>query len=203
MNSFSLLNGIGNLLGGIGNYSDWENPASAGMPYFNQARNELPGYYNDYIQRGQRMGSGLENQYNQLMNDPGARMNQIGASYHQSPGFQFQLQQALQAGNQAAAAGGMAGTPQHQQQNMALATNLSNQDYNQYLQNALGQYNIGLSGGHNLYNTGFNASDSLANGMSNLLQSQANYAYNAANNENQHNSDLWSSIGGLWDHFFK
>ena len=106
-----------------------------------------------YIDQGQAQYGNLNSQYGQLMNDPGGRMNQIGQSYHQSPGFQFALQQALQGAGHAAAAGGMAGSPHHEQQNMGLATNLANQDYNQWLQQALGLYGRGMSGSQSLYDT--------------------------------------------------
>lgn len=182
----------------IGSYFDWRNPANAPMKYLEQGRNELPDYYKDYIQRGNRMGGQAEDQFGQLMNDPGGRMNQIGQSYQQSPGFQFQLQQALQAGNQSAAAGGMAGTPQHQQQNMGLANNLANQDYNQYMQNALGQYDIGLQGGQHMYDTGYGASNQLGQSMKDLLESQARLKYSGEDQRNKHQGSFWSKLGGYF-----
>lgn len=189
--------GFGGLFGGLlGNlFGGYKNPADAGMPYLNDLKNQLPGYYQDYINRGQRMGGQLEGQYGQLMNDPGNRLNQIGQGYKQSPGFQFAMQQALQGGNHAAAAGGMAGSPAHEQQNMQLANNVASQDYNQWLSNALGMYNTGLQGGQNMYGIGANSSNALAGNMSQLAGTQAQLAYEGQNAQNQRDSGMWGSMG--------
>ncbi|HLX54778.1 MAG TPA: hypothetical protein VKR58_12590, partial [Aquella sp.] len=93
--------------------------------------------------------------------------------------------QALQGGNQAAAAGGMAGSPQHEQQNMQLATNLGNQDYYNYLNPALGLYGAGLSGEQNLFNTGYGASTDLATTLANLFGTQGSLSYAGGANQNQ------------------
>jgi len=47
-------------------------------------------------------------------NDPDGLYSKLGQGYKESPGYQFKLKQAMMAGDNAAAAGGMAGTPQHQ-----------------------------------------------------------------------------------------
>jgi hypothetical protein len=167
-------------------------PSKDAMKYFDKIPGTVKPYYDPYIEAGQRQLPGLEDQYKQLMNDPGARMNQIGAGYQQSPGFQFALQQALQGSGNAAAAGGMAGSPMHEQQNMGIATNLANQDYNQYLQNAIGLYGQGLQGSQGLYNTGFNASTGLADILANNLANQGNLAYSGAANRNQ----FWGNMAG-------
>ena len=172
-------------------------PSKGAMKYLNQIPDMAQNAYNPYIQAGQRQLPGLEDQYSQLMNDPGARMNQIGSGYQQSPGYQFAVQQALQGSGNAAAAGGMAGSPQHEQQNMTLANNLANQDYNQYLQNALGLYGEGLQGSQGLYNTGFNASSQLADMLASVYGSQANLKYAGGVNQNQARGGLWGNAAGL------
>lgn len=172
-------------------------PSKSAMKYLNKIPGMANNIYNPYIQAGQNQLPGLEDQYSQLMNNPGARMNQIGSGYQQSPGFQFALQQALQGSGHAAAAGGMAGSPQHEQQNMSLATNLANQDYNQYLQNALGLYSEGLQGSQGLYNTGYGASNSLADMLANVYGSQANLKYAGGANKNTANSGFWGGLMGL------
>ena len=73
-------------------------------------------------------------------------MNQMGKSYQESPGLKNQIAQAMQGSGHAAAAGGMAGSPQHEQQNMQLSSDIASKDYNNWMQNALGLYNSGLSG---------------------------------------------------------
>lgn len=172
-------------------------PSKGAMKYLNKIPGMAQNTFNPYIEAGNRQLPGLEDQYSQLINDPGARMNQIGAGYQQSPGFQFAMQQALQGAGNAAAAGGMAGSPQHEQQNMQLATNLADQDYNQYLQNALGLYGEGLQGSQGLYNMGYGASNSLADMLANAYGSQANLSYAGAANKNTAKSGLWGGLFGL------
>jgi hypothetical protein len=184
--------GLGSLFG------DWTNPADAADPWMNQIPGELQKYLGPYIQQGQDQYKGLNNQYSQLMNDPGGRINQIGASYHQSPGFQFALQQALQGSGHAAAAGGMAGSPQHEQQNMQVATGLANQDYNQYMQNALGAYGMGLAGSQNIYGIGAKTGMSMGEDMASYLANRAKLSFEGQNAENEHEGGGWGSVlGGI------
>jgi hypothetical protein len=185
--------GIGAGLGAM--FGDWQNPADAGMDYMNQIPGQLDKYLSPYINAGQKALPGLQDQYGQLMNDPGGRINQIGQSYNQSPGFQFALQQALQGSGHAAAAGGMAGSPQHEQQNMGIATGLANQDYNQYMQNALGAYGAGLQGQQGIYNTGAQAGMSMGQDMASVLANQAKLAYEGQNAENQREGGMWGALG--------
>lgn len=194
---------LGTLGAGLGNlFSDWQNPADSAMGYYNQIPGQLNQYLSPYINAGQQMLPGLQSQYGMLMNDPSARLNQIGAGYQQSPGLQFSINQGLQGAGHAAAAGGMAGSPQHEQNNMSVATGLANQDYNQYMQNALGLYNTGLSGAQGIYNTGATAGNNMAEDMSQALMSQGNMAYAGQNAANQHSGGTWGSIlGGLGSMF--
>ncbi len=187
--------GAGSIFGGAGNlFGDFmsHNPYNASKGYLDQYEHQLPGYYNDYIHRGGRAGSDLEGRYGSLLNDPGGLQNKIGQGYHQSPGFKFALQQALGAGNNAAAAGGMSGTPQHQQRNMKTATGLADQDYNHWLSNSLGLYNQGLTGEQGMYGTGFNASNALAQGMGSAFGAQAQ---NAAQQAQWGNRNRQRTIG--------
>lgn len=171
---------------------DWlgNDPSKAADKYLKQIPGMAHGIYDPYMQQGQRMGGMLEGQYGQLLGDPGGMINKIGAGYQQSPGFQFALKQAMQGAGSAAAAGGMAGSPMHEQQNMSLATNLANQDYNQWLQNAMGMYGQGLQGAQGMYGTGANAGNSLAQMLSGNLQDRASNAFSGANWRNSMNIGL-------------
>lgn len=177
------------------NMMDFDNPAEAGMPYLDQIRPILEKYLGPYHEAGMRQLPGLENQYGRLTSDPGGFLNQIGGGYQQSPGFQFALKQALQSTNHGAAAGGMFGTPQHDFQNMEVATGLANQDYNHWLQNALGLYGRGLGGQEGLYNTGANASMNLGQDLASALGAQAQLAYEGQNAANKNRS---ANVGGLF-----
>ena len=121
-------------------------------------------------------------------------MNKIGEGFKESPGFKFAMQQALQGGNHAAAAGGMAGSPQHEQQNMQMATDLGNQEYNNWMKNALGMYGQGLQGSQGMANQGQQAGQSMADMIAQTLAQQANLSFNGQQQQNQNKSDMWGNI---------
>lgn len=152
----------------------------------------LEKYMGPYNQAGMNALPGLQDQYGKLLNNPGDFMNKMGANYQQSPGFKFALEQAMQGGNNAAASGGMAGSPMHQQQNMQMATNLANQDYNNWIQRAMGLYGRGLSGQENLYNVGAHAGQGMGEDLSQYLMSKEMMKY--ANNAN--NDQFWNGLIG-------
>lgn len=185
--------GLMGLLGGHG-----PNPYDKASQYMNQIPETLKPYFQPYIERGQRSGNMLEDQYKGLLSDPGAMYNKMGQGYQQSPGFQWQLGQGMNAAENAAAAGGMAGSPQHQQQAATMATGLANQDYNNYMQNVLGMYGQGMQGAQGMNQMGYGASSELGNSMANHLMNQGNMAYaNQAAQNQQKTSDWGSLFGGL------
>ncbi len=224
------------------------NPYDAASKYYNKIPGMISGYFNPYIQQGQQagnqlqgqygqlagnlpgleqqygklsgMGQGVMDQYSHLMQDPNAVMNQIGGQYQSSPGYQWQLGQGMNAANNAAAAGGMAGSPQHQQQAAQMAEGLANQDYWNYMTHGLGLYGQGLQGATNLYGTGlqgqqglynsglsglqnqnalgFQGADQLAGGLASSLMNQGNLAYSGQAAQNQAQGQQWGNLfGGL------
>jgi hypothetical protein len=175
---------------------DWKNPADAAEGPLNKIPGEMEKWYNPYIQAGQRALPGMEDQYNQLMNNPGGRLNQIGQGYQESPGFQFALQNALKAAGNASAAGGMAGSPQHQQQSMGIASGMASQDYNNWLQNAMGMYGMGLRGNEGLYNKGFEGSDRMAQQIAQALAAQSMLRYQGQDAQNKHSGGMWGNLFG-------
>jgi hypothetical protein len=191
--------GAGGMMGaGLANMlSDWQNPSDSAMPYLNNIPGTMKPYYDPYINAGRGALNDVEGQYGRLTSDPGGRLNEIGQGYHESPGFKFALQQALQGGNHAAAAGGMAGSPMHEQQNMQMATNLGNQDYNNWMRNALGMYSQGLQGQQGIAQMGYGASNELAQSLANNMMSQAMLKYAGTQSENEHEQGgLGAFLGG-------
>ncbi len=195
---------LANLFGG------YNNPADAANPYLDKMQGIFDNfngnqYFDPFINAGKNSLGILQGQYKNLLNDPGAVMNRMGRDYQQSPGFQFQTNQALGAANRAAAAGGMLGTPAEQQAIAGQVNGMANQDYNQYLQNAMNLYGKGLSGNQDMYNTGANMSSQLAQLMARIAedkaagyQQQSQLAYEGQNAENQHQGGSWGSLfGGL------
>lgn len=173
----------------------YKNPAKSAQPYFDQIPGQTNPYHQPYFDAGTDSLGKVKNNYDQDINNPGGRVNDIGQNYHQSPGFQFALQQALGAGDHAAAAGGMAGSPEHQQRNMGIATGLADQDYNQWLTNALGVYGQGLNGENDVSHMGQNAGKSMADTIAQTLAQQGGLNYTGQQNKNQNNSNTWSNIG--------
>ncbi|HEY2811767.1 MAG TPA: hypothetical protein VGJ00_10325 [Rhabdochlamydiaceae bacterium] len=170
------------------------NPANAAMPYINQIPGATNQYMQPYFQAGTNALPGLQDQYKNLLNDPGGMTNKIGQGYQESPGFKFALQQALNAGNNAQAAGGMSGTPQHQFQAMQEATGLANQDYGNWMNRALGLYGSGLTGQQNMAGMGQQAGSSLANMIAQTLAQQGNIAFQGDRQQNQNRNDAFSNI---------
>jgi hypothetical protein len=175
-------------------FTGGKNPADAAMPYLNQIPGKTIPYMQPYFEAGKGAINPLQDQYSQLLNDPGGHMNKIGESYQQSPGFKFALEQALAASKNASAAGGMSGTPQDQFQQMQTATGLANQDYNNWMTNALGQYNQGLSGEQGLAQMGQTSGQSIADMISQTLAQQGNLSFQGLRQQNQNKSDLWGNI---------
>ncbi len=180
--------GLASLFGG-GNKS----PANAAMPYYNQMQQanqfQLP-YYN----YGLNATGQAANQFNQLSNDPSKRLGEIGAGYKESPGFKFAMEQALKGAGNAASAGGMSGSPQASQQSMQTASDIASQDYNNYMQQALGLYNTGLQGQMGLSGQGQQAGQSMADLIAQQLAQQGDAAYKGQANKN--NSSPWANIFG-------
>ncbi len=182
---------------GLGSlFSNFQNPAEGASDIIGQIPGRISPYYQPYMNAGQQMLPQLQQQYGGLMNDPGGRLNQIGQGFHQSPGFKFALDQALQGAGHAAAAGGMAGTPQHEYQNMEIASQLGNQDYYNWLGGATGLYGAGLQGGNNLAHMGYDASNSMASQIAQAMAAQAKLEYEGQNAENQHSGGGWGSLLG-------
>lgn len=188
---------LGTMLGGLfggGDSSDAEKDASK---YLQQIPGVMSKYMSPYTQAGQAAIPTLEQQYNQLLSDPGALMSKFGQSFQTSPGYQFSVDQATQAANRAAAAGGMVGSPAEQQQLGQTVTGLANQDYYNYIDRTLGLYGRGLQGWQGLETGGQQAATTSAQDMAEALMNQANLAYSSDINKQQQQQGFWGGLGGL------
>lgn len=174
----------------------YENPAEGAMEYLDEIPGEIKPYYDPYIDAGQDSLQNLMRQYSILQNNPQAMMQMAGEGYKQSPGYLFNYNQGMNAANNAAAAGGMLGTPQHQQHASSMASNLANQDYYNYVDRNLGLYDRGLGGQEGINQMGYGASNELANSLGNNMMNQANMSYLGTANQNQANADMFNSLLG-------
>jgi hypothetical protein len=193
----------------------YSNPASSANKYLKQIPGAVTPYFQPYINAGNKamgalnnqytnllgLGNGLEDEYSNIAQDPAAAMNKVGSSYQQSPGYQWQLDQGLNAESNRADAGGYAGNPQDQQEASYVAEQQANQDYYNYLGHALnvgkfglegetGLYNEGLHGTEHINNMGYDASQELASAIAQTLMAQANLSYSGMANQNEHRGNL-------------
>ena len=192
------LGGLGAGLGGlIGQGLGQQDLMKVASPYLQQIQGSTEKYMNPYVNAGQGAMGTLQGQYQNLLNNPGQMYNQMGAGYQQSPGYQFGVSQATNAANNAAAAGGYLGTPQHQQEMAKYTQGLASQDYDKYMQNILGMYGQGLSGMGNINQLGYNASSGAMNSLNDMHKYLASLAYNQAANEQSSAGGLGAGLGGL------
>ena len=187
--------GAGTLGAGVGGlFGSGKNPADKANQYIDQIPGQTNQYLDPYNQAGKNQLSGLGDQYTQGMTDPGGKLNDIGSHYKQSPGFQFAMKQALMGSGNAAAAGGMAGSPQHEQENMGVASGLASKDYNDWLQQATGLYGNAITGAQGMANQGQTAATSQADMIAQTLAQKGNYAYEGQASKNA--SNPWGNILG-------
>jgi hypothetical protein len=184
----------GQLGSGLFNLFGAKNPSDAASPYLDSMEGDAAKYLNPWMDAGKRSLGNIESQYNQNVNDPTGVMNKIGAGFQQSPGYQFQVDQATEAANRSAAAGGMAGTPAEQQKLASTVNGLANQDYYNYTDRGMKQYNSGLEGLSHINDQGFQGSQLMAQIMQMMRQMQAQNAYEGANTQNQQRGGAIGSI---------
>ena len=193
--------GLAGIAGGIMGLTD-KNPSDAAGDYLDKIPDELKPYYQPYIDAGlMSMGIG-QDAYSKLLSDPGAMYNKIASGYKESPGFEFNEDQAMKGIQNAAAAGGMTGSPEHQQMAGQMASSLASNDFNKYLSNALGLYGKGLSGMQGMTSLGYGASSGLAENLASAMLSQSQNAYAGQQSENQSfGSGIGDIIGGIGSFF--
>ncbi len=197
--SFGIGGGIGAIGSGIASlFGGGNDPYKGANQYFNKVPGILHEGYDPWVQGGQNAFNQTNNQFGQLMNDPGGKMNQLGQGYQQSPGYQWALKQGEQGITNAAAAGGMGGSAEHQQNAGQLSSDMANQDYYNYLNHVMSLYGTGLSGGQGNAQMGLNAQNQLTQGLSNNMQNQGALKYGSDSASNQSRGQGWGDIlGGI------
>lgn len=168
-------------------------PAKEANKYLNQIPGTGHEYYDPFINQGREAGNTLKDQYGRMLN-PTKFMDDIMKDYQMSQGATYKRDQLGRGIGNTAAAGGIAGTPEHQRQYGQMANDIMSQDMDTYLKNALGISERGLQGEEGFYNKGFEASGSLADMLSSLLGSQAGLAFQSTSQKNANNSALMSAL---------
>lgn len=179
---------IGGLTGGFG-----KDPAKEANKYLKQIPGVGKQYYNPFIERGARAGNLLEGEYGKLLN-PTSFIDEIMKHYKTSAGAEYNRDKLGKGIGATAAAGGFAGTPEHQQEYGEMADKIMSQDMQEYLQNALGVYNRGLGGEEGFNTQGFDASKDLVDLIGGTLSSQAGAAYKSADQSNEDRQALMNAI---------
>ena len=181
------------LLGGGGN------PYEAAMDQYSyeDMQNMLMEYYGPWRDAGLKALPTLEEQYMMLLTNPAGINQMMGSTYQQSPGYDYQMQQSMNAANQAAAAGGMLGTPSHQNQAMTQSQNIANQDYWQYVNHLTGLYNQGLGVAGDVNKMGYNASSAIASDLARFMGAEMGLAGQSANYQNQMMNSLFGGVGSM------
>lgn len=169
-------------------------PSQAANEYLSQIPGVSHGVYDPYITRGNQAGDILTKRFGEMSNDPMAFINNIMKGYNESDAYKFKADELSRAMGNTAAAGGMRGSFQDQENQAKLVQGLLGEDMQQWLSNVLGVNAQGLSGQQGLYNTGFGASQGLESSLMGGLGAQASNAYAGAANKNQFNSGLLGSI---------
>lgn len=193
----SALPGIASAIGGVaGMFGGRRNPSREAGRYLDQIPGMMQPYYQPYINAGQGALGKLQGEYGTALDDPNAIYNKLGQGYKESPGYKARLQKALGAAGNSAAAGGMLGSPQDQQQQAQMANDITAQDYENYFNHMQGIYNTGLAGEGDINRQGFDASTGYGNILGQVQGQKANMAYNDAASQNQANAQNWANIFG-------
>lgn len=172
----------------------YKNPADKAMPYFEKIPGTIKPYYDDYINQGKQSLGTLMSKFQELIGNPSGALSSISEGYTRSPGYNFQMNEGINAANNAAAAGGMLGTPYHQRMATQVAEGVASKDFETWLAHALGLLNTGLAGEGDINNLGYRASDDLATSLGNNLKSEGGLAYNRQAESNKANGDFMSNI---------
>lgn len=154
----------------------------------------LEQYYGQYRDAGSNMLPTMEAEANKLISSPSSVYSMLGADFQTSPGYEYQMQTGMNASNQAAAAGGMAGTQQHQAYSQQTAQGIAAQEWNTYMKQMTDLYMQGLGLGGDITQMGYNASSAMAQDLSRFMGAQMGLEYAGSA---QQQGNLWGSIGAV------
>lgn len=170
------------------------NPFNAASPYLNQVVPMAENRLNPYINRGNEAGDLLHGEYQNLVNNPYGKYEDIFNNYTPSGGFKLQLDQAMKAMQNSAAAGGYAGTEADQFRQADLARQLASQDFQNYFNNITGLYGTGLEGEQGFSDQGYGATESLTGIEGDTLGTQAGLAFQGASQKNANRNSLAKAL---------
>lgn len=193
MQLFGGLSGAGGVgAGAWGLTHSSKNPSTDTINTLNGIPGKVEPYYKPYQDAGKTALNTLQGENTGLLN--GTKQGELGSTYKESPGYQYALKSALQAGQNASAAGGMLGTPQHQEQNMDVASGLASRDYQNYMDRQTNLYNTGYGGTQDINNKGYDANKGMADTVGNVENLKGGYQYAGQAGKNKEHADLIQQI---------
>jgi len=169
-----------------------QNPYDADAEYMDQIPGVQQQYLAPYSQMGQTLLPQLAGGYGAMALHPSQVQAGLGQGFQQDPGYDWNVDQQMQAQNQAMAAGGMSGSPESQQFAENTSNQLANQQYQQYMNNQMRIAGAGVQGEQGLESQGYGASNQMANNMTDYLYNRGNLA--GAQSKNRQNM-LMGGIG--------
>jgi hypothetical protein len=170
-----------------------DDPSKSANEYMNKIPKVGHDAYDPYINEGRDAAGRLKGEYGKML-DPTTFMDEIMKHYSESQGAKYETDKLGRGIGATAAAGGIAGTPEHQRAYGEMAGEISSKDMQQYLQNALGIYGGGIKGEQDFYGKGFDASKELADLLGGNLGSQGTMAYGATQQKNMNRQALMNAI---------
>lgn len=151
----------------MGFLSDMFNPAGSvkkysqmGINEINQGKDQALGFYQPYVEQGQKGFTALSDLYG--LNGADAQKT-AGSMYQTSPGYQFQMDQGMNAINNNAALNGMRRSGATMKALNSYGQGVASQDYNKWLSGLQGLGTAGLTAAAGSGNTALYAGNAKAN----------------------------------------
>lgn len=199
--SSQLGGGLGGLASGIfGLFQHPGQPYQAAQNQYNQYMGQGMQYGQPFYQAGVNTLPQYQNALN-TMSNPSAYINNLMSQYQQSPWAQWQIQQGIKAGNNAASAGDIQGMQPGGAEQKALAQyseGISSQDIQNYINNAMGVQNAYLGGLGGITNIGAQQGQDYMNYLQNQAANNAQLTLGGQQAQQQGQSQGWGNIiGGI------
>jgi hypothetical protein len=176
------------------------------MPYQNAANS-----YQQWAQQGanamnpfMRAGQGAIPQYQawaKSMSNPQQFVNNLMSGYQESPNAKFMQQQAMRSGENMGSASGLMGSTPLAMQMQQNAGNISQQDMQNWMNNALGVNQMYGGALGNEMNMGEQGANSMMNMYNNMANNMGDLSYNEGAAQNNQTGNMFSDLGTLFSDF--
>jgi hypothetical protein len=154
-------------------------------------------FFKPYVDAGTDSLGSLQDQIARMYQDPGALYADLGQGFRSSPGYEYNVQQATQGANRAAAAGGQLGSPAEQQALAKQVGGMADQDYQNYMNSMMGLYGQGVQGLTGLTNLGYQAGSTEAEDLARAKMAQSGMDQAGQLAQMQQQSSMFGDIAGI------